>query len=118
MISQITIDQVRELPIVDVVRCYIDLQKSGSNYTALSPFNDEKTPSFFVVPAKNIFKCFSSGNGGDAVRFVMTKATLSFPEAIRDICQKFSIPVEYDQARHPKEYYDELELLYKINDNS
>ena len=72
MISQSTIDDIKErMDIVEVVGDFVDLKKSGSSYKALSPFTSEKTPSFFVVPSKGIFKCFSSGKGGDAIRFVM-----------------------------------------------
>lgn len=114
-ISNATIDLVRELPIADVVSHYVELKKSGSSFKAHSPFVDEKTPSFFVVPTKNIFKCFSSGKGGDSIRFVMEKENLSYPEAIKDICSKCNIQVEYEKHSVLKHFPDTLEQLYSIN---
>lgn len=115
MISATTIDQINDLAIADVVGKYVDLKKSGANYCAPSPFTDEKTPSFFVVPSKNIFKCFSSGKGGSAITFVMEKVGLNYPDAIKEIAGQFNIQVEYEQNGHPPEHYDELERLYTIN---
>jgi len=67
MISRASIDEVKNrIDIVDVISDFISLKRSGQNYKALSPFSNEKTPSFYVVPAKGIFKDFSSGKGGDA----------------------------------------------------
>ncbi len=66
------IDEIKNLiDIVDVIGDFVSLKKSGQNYKALSPFTNEKTPSFFVSPSKGIFKCFSSGKGGDAISFIM-----------------------------------------------
>ena len=74
MIDEQTILQIKErIDIVEVVSDFINLKKSGSSYKALSTFSSEKTPSFFVSPAKQIFKCFSTGKGGDAIEFLMTK---------------------------------------------
>jgi DNA primase len=116
MINPETIEQVRELSIYDVVNHYVlDLKKSGANWTAKSPFSNEKSPSFFVVPAKNIFKCFSSGKGGDGITFVMQKEGLSYVDAIKDICAKFNIRVQYDSTGITPEEIDQIELLYKIN---
>ncbi|MCU0384333.1 MAG: CHC2 zinc finger domain-containing protein, partial [Cyclobacteriaceae bacterium] len=68
MISPDSIEDVRNrMDIVDVISDFITLKRSGQNYKALSPFNSEKTPSFYVVPSKGIFKDFSSGKGGDAI---------------------------------------------------
>lgn len=116
MISPETIDRVLDLSIVDVVSHYVDLKKAGSSFRANSPFTDEKTPSFYVVPSKNIFKCFSSGKGGGSVKFVMEHEKLLFPQAIEAICNKFGIQIQYEQNGQPKEYYDEIEQLYKINE--
>ena len=116
MISPSTIDAVRELSIVDVVGHYVDIKRSGTNYRAISPFSNEKTPSFYVVPSKGIFKDFSTGKGGDGVKFVMEKEGLSYPDAIKEICNKFNIQIEYEANGYGKEYYDEVESLYKINE--
>src|SRR5690554_4460828 len=67
--------------IEEVIGEYVQLKKSGSNYKGLSPFTEEKTPSFMVSPAKQIFKCFSTGKGGTAVSFLMELEQVSYPEA-------------------------------------
>ena len=89
------------MDIVDVVSDFVSLKKSGVNYKALSPFTSEKTPSFFVVPAKGIFKDFSSGKGGDAISFVMEHEGLSYPEAIRFLAQKYGVEIKEDQSTQP-----------------
>lgn len=116
MISRNTIDQIRELSIKDVVSKYVDnLKPSGSSFKAKSPFSDEKTPSFYVVPSKQIFKDFSTGKGGDCITFVMEHEKLSYPLAVKEICREFGIAVEDDyEAPDPKEV-ERIEMLYKIN---
>jgi DNA primase len=84
LISRETIDEVKNrIDIVDVISDFVSLKRSGQNYKALSPFNNEKSASFFVVPGKGIFKDFSSGKGGDAITFVMEHEGMSYTEAIR-----------------------------------
>ncbi|MES2287881.1 MAG: DNA primase [Bacteroidota bacterium] len=118
MISRNTIDQIRELSIVDVIGRYVgDLKKAGSSYRAKSPFTDEKTPSFYVVPQKQIFKDFSTGKGGDCITFVMEFKNLNYPLAVKEICSDFNITVEDDYeapVRDPQET-ERIEMLYKIN---
>ncbi len=82
---------------MDVISDFVSLKKSGQNYKALSPFANEKTPSFFVVPAKGIFKDFSSGKGGDAFTFVMEHEKLSYAEAIRYLAQKYGVEIKEDR---------------------
>jgi len=95
MIDQQTINQIFETAdIVDVISDFVTLKKSGANYKGLSPFSNEKTPSFMVSPAKGIFKDFSSGKGGNVVGFLMEHEKLSYPEALRYLAQKYNIPVE------------------------
>lgn len=117
MISNDTIDKVRELSIVDVVSKYLTLKKAGAQYRCISPFNkNEKSPSFYVHPAKNIFKCFSSGHGGDGIAFVMQKDGCNFQEAINTIAKDFGLEIKFEEnGQHPPEHYEEIELLYKIN---
>ena len=92
MISKITIDKVFETAVVEeVIGDFIHLKKSGSNYKGLSPFTDEKTPSFIVSPAKQIWKDFSSGKGGNVVAFLMEHDQLSYPEAIKYLAKKYNI---------------------------
>lgn len=85
MYSQSSIDNVRNADILQVVGNYLDLKKTGSKYFAKSPFSNDKTASFCVTPSLNIFKCFSSGKGGDAIKFVMEYKRVGFQEAIEAI---------------------------------
>ena len=84
--------------IEEVVSDFVQLKKSGSSYRGRSPFSNEKTPSFFVVPSKNIYKDFSSGKGGNVVDFLMQHEKLSYPEALRWLAAKYKIEIEEDQA--------------------
>jgi DNA primase len=85
------------MDIVDVVNDFVSLKKAGQNYKALSPFSNEKTPSFFVVPGKGIFKDFSSGKGGDAITFVMEHEGLNYLEAIRYLAKKYGVEIVEEQ---------------------
>lgn len=94
--SQNCIENIRQrVSIVDVVAPYVQLKPSGHYLKGLSPFSHEKTPSFFVDPQRNIFKCFSSGYAGDVFRFLELKEQLSFSESVEFLCERFNIPVEY-----------------------
>ncbi len=98
MISNETIDEVKNrIDIIDVVGDFVSLKRSGQNYKALSPFNNEKTASFYVVPAKGIFKDFSSGKGGDAITFVMEHEGMSYLEAIRYLAKKYGVEIKEEQ---------------------
>src|SRR5262245_60611664 len=116
MITRDTIDEVRSrMDIVDVVGDFVSLKKSGVNYKALSPFTTEKTPSFYVVPAKGIFKDFSSGKGGDAISFVMEHEGLSYPEAIRFLAKKYGVEIKEDRSTFEEEgRISEREALFII----
>ncbi len=97
MISRSTIDRIYQAAIIeDVVGEFVQLKKSGSAYKGLSPFANEKTPSFFVVPSKGIYKDFSSGKGGNVVDFLMQHEKLSYPEALRWLAAKYQIEIEED----------------------
>ena len=97
--------------ITEVISDYVDLTKKGSDFQGLSPFVDEKTPSFMVSPSKGIWKDFSSDKGGStAVKFLMEKENISFPDAIKLLAKKYSIDIEYDNSQNAKEY---LELEQK-----
>ncbi len=78
----------------DVVRDFVDLKRRGQNYIGLCPFHTEKTPSFNVNPARNIFKCFGCGQSGDAVKFLMELEQLTFPDAIRSLAKKYNIKLK------------------------
>jgi DNA primase len=99
MISRSTIDRIYQAAIIeDVVGEFVQLKKSGSAYKGLSPFANEKTPSFFVVPSKGIYKDFSSGKGGNVVDFLMQHEKLSYPEALRWLAARYQIEIEEDVA--------------------
>lgn len=114
MISPETIDEVKNrIDIVDVISDFISLKRAGQNYKALSPFNNEKTPSFFVVPGKGIFKDFSSGKVGNAITFIMEHEGMSYVEAIRFLAKKYGIEIKEDvQSAEAREQQSEREGLY------
>ncbi|MBN2348301.1 MAG: DNA primase [Bacteroidales bacterium] len=94
MIDRATVDKILDTAdIVEVIGEFVNLKKSGQNYKGLSPFTNEKTPSFFVSPAKGIYKCFSSGSGGNAVKFLMEHEKLSYPEALKFLAKKYNIEI-------------------------
>ena len=103
MIPQETVDAIMNAAVIeDVVGDYVELKKSGSALRGLSPFTNEKTPSFYVLPAKGIFKCFSSGKGGSLVTFLMELEKVSYPEALRMLARRYNIEIE-ETAPTPEE---------------
>lgn len=116
MITRETIDEVKSrADIIDVVGDFITLKRSGQNYRALSPFTNEKTPSFYVVPAKGIFKDFSSGKGGDAITFVMEHEGVAYLEAIRYLAKKYGVEVKEEAGtQHDLTNQSEREGLYIV----
>jgi DNA primase len=103
--------------IEDVVGEFVQLKRSGSSYKGRSPFANEKTPSFFVVPAKNIYKDFSSGKGGNVVDFLMQHEKLSYPEALRWLADKYSIEIEEEQQTNEQQQEkSEREQLSIVNE--
>jgi DNA primase len=95
MITRSTVDRIMEATdIVEVISEFVQLKKRGANYVGLSPFANEKTPSFTVSPAKGIFKDFSSGKGGSAITFLMELEKFSYPEALKWLAKKYGIEVE------------------------
>lgn len=117
MISRNTIDEVHALPILDVVgKFYRDnLKPNGSSFRGKSPWTDEKTPSFYVVPPKNLFKDFSSGNGGGPINFVMLHEKLTYMQAIKELCKAFNIRIEEDANGADPTETEFIEQLYTIN---
>lgn len=99
MITRRCLEYIKDtVDIYDVVSPYVNLKKCGSNWRGLSPFTSEKTPSFFVMPAKKMFKCFSSGNAGDLFRFIQLKENVSFFEAVEMIADRFNITLELEKS--------------------
>jgi DNA primase len=114
-ISKLTSDKVKErADIVEVVGDYVPLKKKGQNMWACCPFHGEKSPSFSVSPAKQIYKCFGCGKAGDPIQFVMDIEGVGFQEAIRHLAGKYGIEVEEDEARTPEQNLEqnERESLY------
>ena len=118
MISRSTIDRIfQAILIEDVVGEFVHLKKSGSSYRGLSPFVNEKTPSFFVVPAKGIYKDFSSGKGGNAIDFLMQHEKLTYPEALRWLANRYNIEIEeVSQTEEQKAEKSEREQLSVVTD--
>jgi len=104
VIPKETIDEIFQTARVEeVLADFVQMKKSGSNYKAKSPFVDEKTPSFMISPAKQIWKCFSSGKGGNVVTFLMEAEHMSYPEALRWLADKYNIEIKEDKKRTPEE---------------
>ena len=118
MISKITIDKVFEQSLVEeVIGEFVQLKKSGSNFKGLSPFSNEKTPSFVVSPVKQIWKDFSSGKGGNAVAFLMEHEHFTYPEAIKYLARKYNIEIEETQVSSlDKEKASEKESLFIVSE--
>lgn len=118
MISKTTIDQVYETArLEEVIGDFVQLKKSGSNFKGLSPFTDERTPSFMVSPVKQIWKDFSSGKGGNVVAFLMEHEHFTYPEAIKYLAKKYNIEVEEtEQTDEQKEQADERESMYLVSE--
>ncbi|PKQ67074.1 DNA primase [Raineya orbicola] len=103
----------QNIDILEVVSDYVSLQKSGKDYKACCPFHNERTPSFFVTPAKGIFKCFGCGKGGDAVTFVMEIEGISYGEALRQLAQKYKIEIPENASQKPSD--DELQKQNEVD---
>ena len=118
MIAKSTIEKVFESSRVEeVLGDFVQLKKSGSNYKGLSPFTEEKTPSFMVSPAKQIWKDFSSGKGGTVVTFLMEHEHFTYPEAIKYLAKKYNIEVEETQKTSEQKLKDsERESMYLITE--
>ncbi|MEQ6125165.1 DNA primase [Pseudotenacibaculum sp. MALMAid0570] len=117
MISRSTIDRVFETARVEeVIGEFVQLKKAGSNFKGLSPFTDEKTPSFMVSPVKQIWKDFSTGKGGNAISFLMEHEHYSYPEAIRYLAKKYNIEIEETvQTDEQKEQMNERESMFLVS---
>lgn len=118
MITKNTIDAIFDATRVEeVIGDFVSLKKSGSNYKGLSPFTDERTPSFMVSPAKQIWKDFSSGKGGNAVSFLMEHEHFTYPEALRYLAKKYNIEIEEtEQTYEEKQLVNEKESLFLVSE--
>ncbi|WP_424652565.1 DNA primase [Capnocytophaga sputigena] len=118
MISKNTIDKVYDqMRVEEVIGDFVQLKRAGSNYKGLSPFSNERTPSFMVSPVKQIWKDFSSGKGGNAIAFLMEHEHFTYPEAIRYLAKKYHIDIEEtQQSNEEKAQADERESLYIVSE--
>lgn len=122
MIPQRLIDEVRQSSdIVDIVSDYVRLNPSGRHFKALSPFTQEKTPSFIVSPDKQIYKCFSSGKGGNVFTFIMEMEKVSFPEAVEMLAKragvdtsKYQLQKEQKEDKHETHQHDTLRWAARL----
>ncbi|WP_044399611.1 DNA primase [Lacinutrix sp. Hel_I_90] len=118
MISKSSIDQVYETArLEEVIGDFVQLKKSGSSFKGLSPFSEERTPSFMVSPVKQIWKDFSTGKGGNVVAFLMEHEHFTYPEAIKYLAKKYNIEIEEtEQSNEQKEAQDKRESLYLVSE--
>lgn len=114
-ISITTIQAVRELPIENIIGQFVELKRAGASLRACCPLHGEKTPSFYVTPAKNMFKCFGCGAGGDAIKFVMLHENIPFQEAVRAIAKDQGIEVvEKEGPAKTPEQAAEQEIMLQL----
>ncbi|MBD8082571.1 DNA primase [Chryseobacterium caseinilyticum] len=120
MISKQTIDKIfSTIRVEEIVGEYVQLKRAGSNFKGLSPFHEEKSPSFVVSPSKQIWKDFSTGKGGTAISFLMEIENFTYPEALRHAAKKYAIEIEEDRQEFSEEAkiaQTERDILYKIHE--
>ena len=116
-IAQRSIDTIKQqVNLVDVVSPYVQLKRAGRSFKGLSPFTQEKTPSFYVHPDRGFYKCFSTGEGGDCFTFVMKMENLEFYEAIEFLGNKFNIALEYEEGGPTKEDRSLRKQLFELHE--
>ncbi len=117
MIDYATIEKILSVTqIYDVVSDFINLRKRGVNYVGLCPFHEDKSPSFYVSPSKNICKCFACGEGGTPVHFMMKHENLSYPEALRYLAKKYGIEIqEVEMTDEQKQTQSDKESMFILN---
>ena len=118
MIDRPTVDRILEAAnIVDVISEYVSLRKSGTSYKGLCPFHDDRTPSFSVSPAKGVYKCFSCGEAGNVVNFIMKHDQMTYPEALKVLAKKYGIEVkERELTTEEKQLENERESMFLVNE--
>ncbi len=118
MIDQQTIERIQDTAqIVDVVSDFVTLRRRGVNFVGLCPFHDDRTPSFYVSPAKNICKCFACGEGGSSVHFIMKHEQLSYYEALKFLARKYNIEVvEKELTSEEKQAQSDRDSMFILNE--
>jgi DNA primase len=116
-IAQKSVETIKhQVNLVDLVSPYVELKRAGSSWKGLSPFTQEKTPSFYVHPDRGYYKCFSTGEGGDCFSFIMKVENLEFPEAIEYIARKFNITLEYEAGGPSNEERSLRKQIFEIHE--
>ncbi len=119
MIARNSIEQIRQqVRIEAVVSPVVALKQSGNQMRGLSPFSQEKTPSFYINPDKNVFFCFSSNQGGDVIRFLQLHENLNFSEAVETLAERFQIPLEYESGGGATESRSLARELFDIHEQA
>ena len=114
-IPQDIIERVRDTAdIVDVVSQFVDLKQRGPNYFGLCPFHSEKTPSFSVAPAKQIYYCFGCHSGGNVFSFMMDYQKIPFPDAVQVLAERYNIPIKIEKGEGTSELFTSLYQLHEI----
>lgn len=118
MIDRVTVERIKDAAnIVDVVGEFVTLRKSGANYKGLCPFHNEKTPSFFVSPARGTCHCFGCGKGGNSVSFIMEHEQMTYPEALRWLARKYHIEIqEREMSDEERREQSERESMFIVNE--
>mgnify|MGYP000996150110 CR=1 FL=1 len=116
MIDEVTKQKIIDTAhIVDVVSDFVSLRRAGVDYIGLCPFHADRRPSFHVSPSKNICKCFSCGEGGTPVSFLMKLEKMTFPEALRYLARKYGIPLEErEESPEERERRNQQESMYLV----
>ena len=116
-ISQRSIENIKhQVNLVDIVSPYVQLKRVGRSWKGLSPFTQEKTPSFYVHPDRGFYKCFSTGEGGDLFTFIMKVENLEFIESIEFIAKKFNINLEYEDGGPSREEVSLRKQLFELHE--
>ena len=118
MIDRATVERIKDAAnIVEVVSEFVTLRRSGANYKGLCPFHNEKTPSFYVSPARGTCHCFGCGKGGNPISFIMEHEQMTYPEALRWLAQKYHIEIrEREQTDEEKREQSERESMFIVNE--
>lgn len=118
MIDHATVERIKDAAnIVEVVSEFVTLRRSGANYKGLCPFHDEKTPSFYVSPARGMCHCFSCGKGGNPIGFLMEHEQMTYPEALRWLANKYHIEIrERELTDYEKREQSERESMFIVNE--
>src|SRR5580658_4015714 len=117
MIAQETIQQIlSRIDIIEIVGGFVKLKKRGANYLGICPFHNERTPSFTVSPAKEIYKCFGCGRSGNSISFLMEHEKYSYVEALRWLAQKYNVEIEETESSPEQKLQQQAaDSLYIIN---